>query len=1161
MAQDLRLKLIITAENGQLKARLAKSEADVKRFGATSERASARAAKGYGKARKGVESISQQLERMQRIVGAAFAIGAIVHFAQSLTRITDEAKRVTGQLRLVTDSKDELGAVRASVYDIALATHQGVEATAQLYTRTARAARFVHLNMDNEQLLKFTRTLNEIMVLSHAPQQTVKSALFQLSQGIGENRLQGQNLRMVLSDIPLLGQKIAKGMGIGMKEFRKLAEEGKLTAKEIITALLNVSEEVNSAYHGIPLRVEQAMEDIHTSIVRSIGGMDAANGYTAALAGSMELLAKNMGPVISAFTALTTVVGASLAGRGINKLGAVARRHVDAARNAGMVARAEAKRAQQTLATAESKRIDTQATMSAIKAEQAAATSALETARGKRMEAKATLAAARSHRVGSAAIAQAQVAERELTAAQRAETAAVTRLARAGRQRNRIARELTASENALAAARTRATAAARRASVAMRGLRAAARALRGIMNLLGGPAGILLIAAGAMYKWVHSNDAASHAATTLTGKLERMRSHLKDLTKAKITLNLVKSIRALDDLKGRMQDIRGRMDALAPGSAGPNIPLGARVKGALFSLPSILGQEIQGNFTSLSKDQQLQLKAEHANLTLSRQQAAKLFQQIAFFKNYLHASNADRAAIAQRETGGSAPAEGSTQSQSIDFGHPKAALIRMESASKARKTALDAALAANKISYRKYYAALATMQRKHIAAEIKAKQAELQAIALKVKGSDGKSAPSAATQAKVAQLLAQINALRGAADATATQAANKTDAAMNKLDAQLDQVKHKLLGITDPLAAAKQKIKAQFAGLIASLKANGRTADVKIVLQLETKLKQKASGQVLLEQANKQVARFRAAQTAAAHKVQIGAESGTIAQQHVKAVAASAKTKIDAMIATAKAMHSAFGAQLVAKLQAVKAQINGLNQPLNSLMQKIGAGMTDAFARMFEQIATGTKSAGAAMRSFVVAVLRDISRILARWAAMQAIMAVGKAMSSSSTSWIAALGGALVGASGGAATGGLIRGPGTATSDSIPVRLSDGEFVVRAKAVRAVGLDTLQAINSGRIGAAMGNALGNLRGDGVARYAMGGLVTPASASASVRSTHRLMGVTVNAPISVSVEAGENMDEHEARQHGKHLGHLVRAAVLKTITDEKRPGGELAQVAS
>ncbi|MFJ6783740.1 hypothetical protein [Streptomyces yangpuensis] len=48
------------------------------------------------------------------------------------------------------------------------------------------------------------------------------------------------------------------------------------------------------------------------------------------------------------------------------------------------------------------------------------------------------------------------------------------------------------------------------------------------------------------------------------------------------------------------------------------------------------------------------------------------------------------------------------------------------------------------------------------------------------------------------------------------------------------------------------------------------------------------------------------------------------------------------------------------------------------------------------------------------------------------------------------------------ARGGIIRGPGTSTSDSIPAMLSNGEYVLRAAAVGRLGLGTLDALNEGR---------------------------------------------------------------------------------------------------
>lgn len=50
------------------------------------------------------------------------------------------------------------------------------------------------------------------------------------------------------------------------------------------------------------------------------------------------------------------------------------------------------------------------------------------------------------------------------------------------------------------------------------------------------------------------------------------------------------------------------------------------------------------------------------------------------------------------------------------------------------------------------------------------------------------------------------------------------------------------------------------------------------------------------------------------------------------------------------------------------------------------------------------------------------------------------------------------------AQGGYVTGPGTGTSDSIPARLSNGEYVVKAAAVKRYGLGMLNSINAGTAG-------------------------------------------------------------------------------------------------
>jgi len=127
----------------------------------------------------------------------------------------------------------------------------------------------------------------------------------------------------------------------------------------------------------------------------------------------------------------------------------------------------------------------------------------------------------------------------------------------------------------------------------------------------------------------------------------------------------------------------------------------------------------------------------------------------------------------------------------------------------------------------------------------------------------------------------------------------------------------------------------------------------------------------------------------------------------------------------------------------------------------------------------GANSFGDAMRGLAASVVQSINQIIA---AKLAQLAVERLLSAASAV------GKFLGFSGGgevkAAGGGYITGPGTSTSDSIPARLSDGEFVLRAAAVRAIGVETLKNLNAMGGGGPM--VLRSMRHYG--RFAAGGLV-------------------------------------------------------------------------
>lgn len=118
----------------------------------------------------------------------------------------------------------------------------------------------------------------------------------------------------------------------------------------------------------------------------------------------------------------------------------------------------------------------------------------------------------------------------------------------------------------------------------------------------------------------------------------------------------------------------------------------------------------------------------------------------------------------------------------------------------------------------------------------------------------------------------------------------------------------------------------------------------------------------------------------------------------------------------------------------------------------VGKSLGDAFA----DILSGTKSAGEALGDFAKSAIQSALKIAAEWTALVMLYAAfGDPTPGRSASKT------LFGMK--YANGGFVSGPGTGTSDSIPARLSNGEYVINAGAVAKVGRSNLDAINAGRM--------------------------------------------------------------------------------------------------
>lgn len=181
--------------------------------------------------------------------------------------------------------------------------------------------------------------------------------------------------------------------------------------------------------------------------------------------------------------------------------------------------------------------------------------------------------------------------------------------------------------------------------------------------------------------------------------------------------------------------------------------------------------------------------------------------------------------------------------------------------------------------------------------------------------------------------------------------------------------------------------------------------------------------------------------------------------------------------------------ELEQKMFDLAASVDYYGQSIAKLKATIQDSMMSGMNRFFDSIIEGTSSAKDAFRAFasdVVNSIRKVAQELLIQHMFRALFAGGDSSWGSMFSQLIGGGGQNVPGAVAAATGGHITGPGTGTSDSIPAWLSNGEFVVRAAAVQAVGLDALHEINrKGRLPSARVSGFSAAH---VSKYADGGLV-------------------------------------------------------------------------
>lgn len=261
-------------------------------------------ASAYGKAldeiksrRNALQGQAEQVQKVNKELGGmppmlkkiAVAIAAAFS-VREVARATEAYTSIRNRLALVTEGSMELAQAQDAVFQIAQNARQPLEATAELYQRIATNSD--ELKISASGVAGVVETISKTLAISGASSQASSAAMIQLGQAFASGTLRGQELNSVLEQAPALAKALAAGLGVNIGELRKLGEEGKLTAENVIQALQSQGAAVDEQFSKIEVTGGQAMTVLGNSLVKVIGELNDATGAGTAFGESIMQLSE-----------------------------------------------------------------------------------------------------------------------------------------------------------------------------------------------------------------------------------------------------------------------------------------------------------------------------------------------------------------------------------------------------------------------------------------------------------------------------------------------------------------------------------------------------------------------------------------------------------------------------------------------------------------------------------------------------------------------------------------------------------------------------------------------------------------------------------------------------------------------------------------------------
>lgn len=982
-----------------------------------------------GKTRAGIESISRQLARLQHFSTGLIGINIGASGIQSLFNTADAYNNYEARIRLVSRSNKEAQGTFRELMQVANDTGQLFEATAELYTRVYRS---MGSNANNAEILQFTKTIQQALVVSGAGAQEAKAALIQLSQGLAAGTLRGEEFNSVAEQAPVILEILQKSLGKTRGELRKMAEDGKLTPQLILAATKEAQEQIQAQYDQMPKTISRAVNELSNAWLQFIGQADNASSASSLIASSISALASSLDEL----GAIAIVAGAVFGVRLLASLRKVAIAYVQ---------------------------------------EQAAATKSMLATRAK---AQIDVMAARSAHIAA-------VKELELARAKDAGYASSKRLTLAMQTEEAASKRLALAKGMLAKAEASAGLASRIGS--------------GALAFVGGGFGAAVLATLgliAVYQYLKAKEEELEAQYNQT--LSSIQSHIDK------TEELIEARQRLGEIGGfsdRMAQLESNKKALD--DAQKELELLKAKRAEIQEINQISGfgladsssldeynkkiQELENQINKLTTNTKSLGEITETQLNAAFEAAVQQGGALAEKLREIGDANADEAIELLTPVIKDAEEQMKSASSELDEINVKLGkeLVNVTQTAKEQLLSLgekfmamarDAGLSGQVLDTfnKKLEENLQLIDQIEQAKQDKKSTDYLERLRDRAaKGNlstSGKIKYDNRKEGLTGKKLEEADALAIQIEKDENARKSKNKKSKYDADAKNLELNIQYLRLTgQEVKANLTDIEGRYSKLLAEFQKAGNVKGIDLinkVLPLE-------KAKVQIDGVQSEINRLFQNQSAQEQRIQSQVNTGLIShlegQRQLKEVYAQTVSEIEKqlpLLEKLSQMPGAQGEQARNMLEQMKLKIVELKSAGNDLEKAFKDGLTQGIQSSLMGLAQGTMTLRDAIKNLALTIVNSMAQIAAQQLAMQATSAIG--------GLFGAVGGVVT-----AATGGYITGPGTGTSDSIPARLSNGEYVIRAASVSRYGVDFLHAINRGQL----------------RKYSTGGLVSMPKVSA------------------------------------------------------------------